>query len=91
MASAPHLHKGQHTANHTLITFIDRSRHAQLAFALAALLGEDVATVRLTALEATTGCTAKPLGGAAIGFHLWHVISPAWLGAASAVLSFIAT
>jgi len=73
------LYKGQHTANHTLITVIHSCRHTKLTLALAAFLGEDVATMRLATFEATTGCTAKPLGGAAIGFHLWHTYSPAWL------------
>ena len=49
----------------------------ELALALAAFLGEDMAVVRLTSLEAATGCTTEPLGGTAIGFHLWHSVSPA--------------
>jgi hypothetical protein len=74
------LNKGQHTAYGTLVGIIDNRRRAKLTLALAAFLGKDVATMRLTALEATIGCTAKPLGGAAIGFHLRHVYSPASLG-----------
>jgi hypothetical protein len=74
----PHsLNKRQHAAHGTLIGVVNPLGGTELALALAAFLGEDMAVVRLTSLEATTGCATEPLGGTAIGFHLWHIVSPA--------------
>ena len=48
---------------------------AQLTFPLGAFLGENMTHERMRALEfAATQC-AKPLGGAALGFHLRHTTS----------------
>jgi len=60
-----------------MIGIVDLLGHTELTFALAALFGEDMAAVRLPAFKATTGGTTEPLGGTAIGFHLWHSLSPA--------------
>jgi hypothetical protein len=52
---------------------MDHARTAQLPLTLGALLGEDVAAVRMSALEATRSGFAKSLRRSAIGFHLRHI------------------
>ena len=45
---------------------------AQLALVLRGFLGEDVALERLERLILPLATQLEPLGGAALGFHLWH-------------------
>ena len=49
------------------------SRATQLTLVLGGFLGEDVALERHGALDGAATARLEPLGGAALGFHLWHV------------------
>ncbi len=52
---------------------MDLSLAAELPNGLARLLGQDVAFVRVTALEAAFPGAGKTLGSALVGFQLWHL------------------
>jgi hypothetical protein len=62
----------QHAAHHRHIGLVHVRRATQLAFPFAALLGQDVTQVRLTALEAAGAGLPEALGGTAIGFQFRH-------------------
>ena len=49
------------------------SRATQLTLVLGGFLGEDVALERHGALDRAATTRLEPLGGTALGFHLWHV------------------
>ena len=49
------------------------SRATQLTLVLGGFLGENVAFERHGALDRAATTRLKPLGGAALGFHLWHI------------------
>jgi len=51
-------------------------RFAQLSFSFAALLRQNMTAMRLIAFKTTTSGSFKPLGGATIGFHFWHLFAP---------------
>ncbi len=49
------------------------SRATQLTLVLGGFLGENVALERHGALDRAATARLEPLGGAALGFHLWHI------------------
>ena len=49
------------------------SRATQLTLAFGGFLGEDVALERHGALDRAASARLEPLGGAALGFHRWHI------------------
>jgi hypothetical protein len=55
---------------------MNRRRLAQLAFTLGAFLGQNMALVRLAALETAVAGASETLGGAAVGFDFWHLFAP---------------
>src|SRR5574340_126663 len=63
---------GQHLLHPALILSHHQIAAAQLTLALGALLGEDVALVRLATLELAAGGGAEALGRGAIGLQLRH-------------------
>src|SRR5581483_10279521 len=73
------LRVGQHRAHALLVGGMDVLRAAQVALVLGRLLGEDVALVRLGALDAAAGPDLQALGGAAFGLHLGHCLTPSWM------------
>jgi hypothetical protein len=48
----------------------------QLSFPLGGFFGQDMAFVRLFALEPTCTGSLEPFACAAMAFHLWHLFSP---------------
>src|SRR5690606_14552219 len=62
----------QHRAYGALVGIVHHGRAAQLALALGALLGEDMAHVRGTALERAAAQLLESLGRAALALHLRH-------------------
>jgi hypothetical protein len=64
----------KHATYSSDVGFVNFGGTAQLAFALAALLGKDMAQVRLRALETATGGSLETLRGTAIGFQFWHFL-----------------
>ena len=55
------------------ISCMNLSRATQLTLVLGGFFGEDVALKRHGALDRAATTRLEPLGGAALGFHLWHV------------------
>jgi hypothetical protein len=51
---------------------MDGVRAAQVALTLGALLGQDVTTERVVALEAARGSLLETFRRAPVGFQLWH-------------------
>ena len=51
------------------------SRATKLTLVLGGFLGENVAFERHGALDRAATTRLKPLGGAALGFHLWHIFT----------------
>src|SRR5258708_18405955 len=62
----------KHASHRGFIGRMDRDRTAQVALALGALLGQQVALERLTALDRSAGANREALGGAPLGFHFRH-------------------
>ena len=58
------------------------SRTTQLTLVFRGFLGEDVALERHGALDRAATTWLEPLGGATLGFHLWHVLPFACIAAA---------
>ena len=56
------------------ISCMNLSRTTQLTLVLGGFLGEDVALKRHGAFDGATTAWLEPLGGATLGFHLWHVL-----------------
>ena len=52
---------------------MDFSRATQLTLVLGGFLGENVAFEGHGALDGAATTWLEPLGGATLGFHLWHV------------------
>ena len=55
------------------ISCMNLSRATQLTLVLGGFFGEDVALERHGALDRAASTRLEPLGGTALGFHLWHV------------------
>jgi hypothetical protein len=66
----------QHAAHGGNISLVHFRRRTQLALPLAALFRQDMAQVRLAALEAAGSGLPETLGGATIRFQLRHYCSP---------------
>ena len=56
------------------ISCMNLSRTTQLTLILGGLFGEDVALKRHRAFYGAATAWLEPLGGATLGFHLWHVL-----------------
>jgi hypothetical protein len=62
----------QHLANRFDIGIGNLPHYAELPLPLRTLLRQDMTQVGLSPLETTLTGAAKPFGGSAITFHLWH-------------------
>jgi hypothetical protein len=62
----------EHLANSRNVDVRNVLGGAELTLSLRALLGQDMAQMRLAALESTIGFRAESLGSTAIGFEFRH-------------------